>query len=297
MAPLDKKLFAGSSDLEPDDCKKLEIRNLNSEVRNSLTEHGWDGEGAGSVCLILSADNQKVERGVFVTVGKLGEFKEEAAKIWPSGSSRAMLAIKIPGADVFTFSEGGLVSDIIPQEKVEHGLYISQDNGPPSVMLEAEYEEFGIGGFCLKMLCSISKNSSARSGVQIRYTVMLFPMSKDKLLKKYDMAQHTAWPGLKIMEGEFPLLIKPATAWGCPILPLILAGTSFEQLPQLPSGEELRSAISGIMSGTAVAETSRSASSLLARWKRLAGHPEELAVKKGGLEWQKPQPLQNETGK
>jgi hypothetical protein len=297
MAPLDKKLFSGSGDLDPGDYGKLEIRNLTSEIRSRLTEYGWNGEGAGCVCLCLSADNQRVERGVFATVGKLGEFKEEAAKIWPNGSNRAILTIKIPGADIFTFSDGGLTSDIVPHDRVDHSLYISQDNGGPTLMLEPEYEEFGIGGFCLRMICGISKNSSAKSGVLIRYTVMLFPMEKEKMVKKYDMAQHTAWPGLKLLDGEIPLLIKTTAAWGSPILPLILTGTSLEQLPQFPSGEELRGAISSIMSGAAAAETSRSASHLLARWKRLAGHPQELVAKKSALDWPNPQPRQQETGK
>jgi hypothetical protein len=299
MPVLDKKLFAGTNELDPGECAKLEIKNLTSDVTDSLAEYGWNGEAAGCICLMTSADNERVERGTFMTVGTLGDYKEEASKVWQNGSTNATLVIKLKTASVFTFSEGGLVSDIIPQEKVEHCLYTSPEDGAgaPSVMLEAEYEEHGVKGFCLRLVCSLSKNSSVKNGVLIKYTVLLFPLEKEKLIQKYDAAQHTAWPGLKVMEGEFPLLVKTKTPWGCPIMPLILTGTSLEQAPQLPTAEELRNSICSIMGGGAQPETSRSASNLILRWRRLATHTDELVVKSSNVDWPKAQKRPNDTGK
>jgi hypothetical protein len=299
MPSLDKKLFAGTSEIDPGDYEKLEIKNLTSEILDKLTEHGWAGETAGCVCLLTSADNERIERGYFAAVGPLGEYREDASKVWQSGNARATLVIKLSNANVFTFSEGGLVSDIVPQEKIEHCLYVSHESGAgaPSVMLEAEYEEFGIKGFCLKMMCSLSKNSSVKNGVLVKYSVLLFPLEKDELLEKFDAAQHAAWPGMKVSEGELPLLIKARTPWGCPIWPLILTGTSLEQAPQLPRGDELRSAISHIMTRGALPETSKSASNLAARWRRLAANADELVTKQGNVDWPKAQQKPNETGK
>jgi hypothetical protein len=295
MPALDKKFFSGAGELDPGESAKLEIRNLTSDIEASLSEYGWKGEAAGCIGLTLSADNRRVERGVFITVGTVGSVKEDAARMWHGGSEKVTLSIKIKNAAVFTFSEGGLTSDIIPHDRFEYTFTAKNDTGPPTVVLEAEYEEFGISDFCMRMVCNVSRTSNLKDGINIKYTVLLFPAGKDDLLRRYDMAQNAAWPGYQVMEGDFPLLVRTTTTWGCPIMPLLLSGTSLEQQPHLPSGEELRMAISAIMRNSVAAEASKSAKNLLARWRKMAANPDELVPKKGPVEW--PTHLQSESGK
>jgi hypothetical protein len=136
-----------------------------------------------------------------------------------------------------------------------------------------------------------------KDGIQIKYTVLLFPVGKEELLRKYDMAQNAAWPGYQVLEGEMPLMVRAPTAWGCPILPLLLTGANLEHQPHLPSGEELRMAISSIIRNSVTVETSKSAKNLMTRWRRLAASPDELVAKKGAVEWPQHQIGQNDAGK
>ena len=66
------------------------------------------------------------------------------------------------------------------------------------------------------MTCVISKNSSARAGVMLKWTVLLFPEEKERMLELYEGAKSPAWPGLRMTEGELTMLPRPTTAWKCP---------------------------------------------------------------------------------
>jgi hypothetical protein len=181
MPPLDKKFFTGDNDIEPEECARLEIRNLSSDVEDCLKEFGWKGETAACVSLLLSADNTKVEGGQFIMVGPLSDYKEEAARIWPSCKEGVMLLIRCKSAaNVFSFSNGGLTSDIVSQERLEYAFYAQKEAGAGThtVILESEYDEYGIGDFCVRTVCSISKNSTVKDGVMLKYSMLLFPASR-----------------------------------------------------------------------------------------------------------------------
>jgi hypothetical protein len=198
---------------------------------------------------------------------------------------------------MFKFSQGGLTSDIVDQDRIQHAFYDHGEGGTPKVILEADYEAYGIGSFCVRALCGAAKSSSAKEGVNIRYSIVLFPVSKAELLQKYEGAKEAAWPGILTAEGECPMLIKAESAWGCPVWPVLLTGEDLMQQPRLPSGSELRMAIASVMMNAVAPETSRSVKSLLGRWRKLAANPEELVAKKSQPEWPRPQQRPNETGK
>jgi hypothetical protein len=165
------------------------------------------------------------------------------------------------------------------------------------VVLEAEYQEYGIGEFCLRLVCNVLKNSSVRDGVMIKYTLLLFPLGRERLLEKFPAAKEAAWPGLVMLEGECMLLAQPSAAWGSPAWPLLLTGTALERQAQLSDGDELRAAMGAVMANAAAPESSRAVKSLLTRWRKLAASPEELVPKKAAMEWPKPQQRPNEAGK
>jgi hypothetical protein len=143
-------MFAGDGELDPDKTVKLEIKNTNSDVNTCLSEYGWKGGAASCISLTLSADNRKVDRGAFITTGGLGEFKEDAARIWHGGNERVILVVKIKNAAVFTCSEGGLTSDIIPHDRLDFTFLEKGESGPTRVVLEADYAELGISDFCIR---------------------------------------------------------------------------------------------------------------------------------------------------
>ena len=159
MPELDKRLFGGSlADISPTDSGKIEVTNLTSSIDDNLKLAGWKGEACGCIGLTLSADNSRVERGILVVRGKLLEesLRIEANKLWADADENVVLTLSFPKAEVFTFNETGLSSDIIKREQIQHGFYIVEEDAAPSVVLEAEYEELGIRDFCMRMLCAPS---------------------------------------------------------------------------------------------------------------------------------------------
>ena len=68
---------------------------------------------------------------------------------------------------------------------------------------------------------------------------------------------------MRVMDGELAVWRRPATKWGCPILPFIMPGAPFEQLARLPASDEIRHVIATIMERGAVPETGRTGAALL----------------------------------
>jgi hypothetical protein len=289
---MDKALFSGGEELGKPEIKKCEIRNTTSDVGEKLKELGYKDKLAGCVCIGLSADNKRADTGCFTVRGVIEEkeIKIEAGKLWPAASNDTILSMKIPQAEIFRFGEGGLVSDYTPQSAMHYAYYEQQEGRNPSPILDAELEEKGIGKFCTRMICVISKKSSVKNGVILKYTVLLFPLARDKLLSDYAAARSGAWPGLRITEGELPLLPRPIDAWKCPVLPLILPGVPFNQNPDTPQSAELRRAVATIMARTVEPETARTGPALVARWQRLASNPEELTERQAAITWPKETP-------
>ncbi len=186
MAELEKNLFGGSRNLDAEEIKKLSVINFSTEVGARLAAHGWNREVSwASIGLFLSADNQLVEGGSFLVRGPVDgkQITVEADKIWPGADKRAALLLRFNDGAIFSFTEGGLVSDILGREAVTYSLVAIADNRQPAPILEANYEEWGFRGFSLRMLCTLSKKSSQKTGVIIKYTILLFPMDKKPMLE------------------------------------------------------------------------------------------------------------------
>jgi hypothetical protein len=92
------------------------------------------------------------------------------------------------------------------------------------------------------------------------------------------------------------VLPRPSEAWKCPILPLLWPGTPFDQLPVVPTGEEMRKAIGAIFSRSYEPNIYKTAASLAAKWDKLARDKEELGAKAGPVTWPKTKEMANETG-
>jgi hypothetical protein len=297
MPPLDKKLFAGDSGLTIDELKQVEVRNFHQDVIDRLKNCGWNGKAkCCCVGLTLSLDNKKVIQGAFLVKGDLNEkLTIEANKIWPSANSKVNLVLSFPNGEVFTFSEGDLGSDIVPQQAVEQAFYLTSEGRPPAVILEADYAEYGLGAFSLRMTCVLSKNSSEKAGVIVKYTVLLFPESKESLLADYALSQSAAWPGIRLTEGYLPLLPRPYTKWQCPVTPFVLAGVPLDEAS--PTSACLRRAVAAMMAKTVEPETARTGAAVLSKWLRLTSNPEDMLVKTGEVTWPQPKQPEPETGK
>jgi hypothetical protein len=249
------------------------------------------------VGLILTPDNRKVHAGALITRGKPenAELQLEAKNIWKEASAGTILTINLPSLDIFRFEDGGMSSEYVASEEVVHCFH-SLEGGALRPVLTARLPEQGVGGFCLRMVCQLSKSSTAITGVWLKFFLLAFPEKKESLLRNYPAAKSPAWPGLKLLEGEMAVLPRPSEAWKCPILPVLWPGTPFDQLPVTPSGEELRQAVGTIFSRSSEPSICKTLSSLASKWDKLSKEREELGVKAGPVTWPKPRDTAGETG-
>jgi hypothetical protein len=289
--------FGGDEDVDPDDLGKVEVNNFTIAVDRILQDvFDWDGGAIGAIGLTLSVDNSRVVSGTFITRGnpRLSEYAATCDQIWPEGPANIVLAIKIDSLAIFTFSRGGLWSDLIPAEKVNH-FYCDKTAASNAPILGTPAAR-GIGDFCLRMVCQVSGASSGRKGVVCKYMILLFPTGAEGLSSTPE-AQFGGWPGLKVGDGYFPLMPPPATKWQCPVLPFIRPGTPFAANDSAPASYRLRFSIAAVMSKAVQPETARTSASLMAKWEKIRTNPRELAEKTPATVWPTAAPFQEESGK
>jgi len=181
MKPLPKTLFSGSENIGEQDREKIFVNNFSDSVEKVLGDFFWDGKAAGAIGLTLSNDNKRVESGRFITTGTLVEksLKVAANEIWEDADESVILTIKLPRADIFKFTDGGLYSQYVDEESVTYYMHSIAEGKPPTPIPVQEKEEWQIGKFCLRQVCYVSKSSTARGGVFLTYVVLIFPTSKD----------------------------------------------------------------------------------------------------------------------
>ena len=106
MPPLDKRLFAGLGEFDPEEIAKGEIGNFTSDVTTKLKAFGWDGlSKCCSIGLALSPDNRRVEQGALLVRGILEDkLSIEANRIWGDARNGVGLVLKLKSGELFTFS-------------------------------------------------------------------------------------------------------------------------------------------------------------------------------------------------
>jgi hypothetical protein len=293
MAPADRALFGGGDEIDAEELAKLQILNKEEAVDEALKQFGWDGKGAGCIVLQLCADNSAATSGQFLVRGTLAseEFKTEAAKIWSSADAGLQLSINIPAGGNFKFSEGGMCSDFMGMEEIEHCITTGGRNG--QVVMHADYDTRGVGNFCIRLVCHLQK---AKSKILLGYTILLYPGSTEEVLEVSELAKSASWPGLKLVEGEMPLIPAAKSPWRCPTLPLLLTGTPWEDEMITPTAEEMRAKIGAIMSTSEPGEACKTRKALMTKWRRYANAPDEFTPRKGPMVWP-PQQRAIQTGR
>jgi len=289
MAPLDAELFRGAEgQIAQIDLLKCQVNNFQADVTNSLAQFGWDKKTlVATVGLALAADGSSVTSGRLVVKGKLEEkgYRCQANHIWPDADESVSLVIRVPRAEIFEFSEGGLFSDIVPSSDVHHSYFTTQDGKAPAPILPADLSEWDVGDFCVRMLCHLSRASTDKKKAVLKWTVVLYPMGKNELLQTWEGAQSPAWPGLRLGEGELHLWPPPTTPWGCPAVPMLATGRAATGSPVTPPTADIRAAIAAIMGKAVVPDIVKSGAVALKKWKRLASNPEELVAKNPSTTW------------
>ena len=287
MPAMDRALFEEGHAICDEDIKKLEVENCEDAIAEALRRFNWSGQAAGCLVLQLAPDNNSVAGGQFSVQGRLSkdDYKWEASKIWANAEAGLLLTLQVPDGSAFTFKEGGLASDYLDMQHIEH--CVTSTGRGAQLVLQSGYKDKGIGSFCLRLVCHVQK-ASARGGVTLGFSVLLFPGSKEEVLNISEWAKSPSWPGLKVVEGDMPLMPNPSAGWRCPTLPLLQTGTPWGAVISHPPMEEMRNKIAWIMGTSEPAETCKTRKALLGKWEKYANSPDEFSPKKSPLTWPKP---------
>jgi hypothetical protein len=287
MAPIDSSLFSGEDRIDREELAHLEVANTKEAVEAALKHFSWGGKAAGCIVLQLAADNLTVTSGRFTARGKLAkeEVKIEASKIWADVDAGLHLTLKIPDGGDFIFNEGGLCSDFLDMEGVDYCVTTSSRGG--QAVLHDDYSQRGVGSFCIRLVCHLQK-ATKKSGVTLGYAVLLYPGTANDVLETSDLAKNPSWPGLKMAEGEMAMLPNPRVAWRCPLLPLLMTGTPWEDDIITPPMEELRQKIAWIMHTSEPADHCKTRKALMGKWDKYSTNPDEFVTKRSPLSWPKP---------
>jgi hypothetical protein len=288
MAPVDKALLSGSEVIPIEDLQKLEIRNYSGAVDYALQQFKWNGRAAGCLVLQLSPDNADIAAGQFVARGRLAreDVKVEANKLWAEADNNTILTIKVPDGGAFTFGDGGLCSDYLDNDQLEY--QVGSGGRGSQTIPQAEYGEKGIGAFCVRMVCHLTR-VTVKSGVILTYTVLVFPGSAEEVESVSELAQSPSWPGLKLVDGELTLLPLATSKWGCPVIPLLLTGSPWEDECSHPPFKDMRTKIDWILTTSEPPDVCKTRKALLSKWQRYAQNPDEFVTRRSPLTWPKPQ--------
>ena len=270
MPVLDKKWFNPSGCITQQYATKLEIASLGNPVNHTLTGLGWDGTTpVATIGLELAPDNKSVRRAQFLLRGQLCSepVSRSAAAIWGEGVKDLTLKADVPDGSRFHFNNGTLASDPLACEEMKFYFTKAGEVVPPT-----EWPALGIRDFSLRCVAHLDKNSNKRDGPQLKYTVILIPLSVDELHQLEPASDSSAWPGFRLCEGSCRFF--PATdqsSWGEPICPLICRGSHVSDAPYLPTMEEIRFNIAAVMRTAKVAVPCKTANG----WRKQQRKAEE----------------------
>ena len=228
----------------------------------------WDGDAIVGVGLNLSPDNSKVVGGKVFLQGELLKSTKEvrANKLWEKVDRELKIKYSIEDAAILTFNSGTLVGDYIDCKDLSWQV-VEKKNGEVIELESVDYTARQIEEFCIRpYLIPLSVE-------RIKLRIMMYPASKDRLTADHPLSEKASLPGLELTTLELPLfpLTKQQSGkeWGCPLIPMILLRADSEDHPNLPSNNEIISAVAAIMRTVVVPDVKRDSRSLARAWKEI----------------------------
>jgi hypothetical protein len=282
MAPLDGKWFTGCDDLPELIAENLEVASLGQPVNAVLGRNGWDGKTVAGIGLELSADNKSIRSGQFFIRGPLSvdDGTYQASRLWDQAAKDIVVKMKFPHGGEFDFSEGSLASDYLEGEVIKLAV---ERNGQP--VPPADWPKLGIKPYTVRLVAYLDKMCN-KSEPKIKFTLLFFPDKKQHMEEISDAVRGPAWPGVKILEGNAELFPRaPTGGWGCPIYPVLCTGARFQVAPQLPTGAELRYAISRIMTTARLPVPCANSGTMRKKWQKLEQDPESYEERLPTVTW------------
>lgn len=295
MPDLPERMFGEAGVLPLSEYNRCWVNGEDSIV-SALSQSGWNGGAVCYILLNLSPDNLRVDRGRFAAKGlEERDLSIAASKIWQDADININLTVRMPSMESFIFGDGGLTSYYLDSKEIVHFFHKVSESGAQTPILSANIKDFGLGDFCIRLVCNVTSSSGVRNGVRIKYHVLLFPLSAEGVKNISAATQSPSWPGIRLGEGEMPLLPKSKVQWGCPVMPLLQCRVQLSDIAHTPKAADLRFAISEIMQRSGAPDAQKNAAATTAKWEKLAQDFSKFRDKPAPFSWPKsaaPEPLQ-----
>ena len=269
--------FKGTTELSLEQWRSLEVTGAASAPGRLATN--WGGSVLGFTICKLSNDNKAIDNVRFHLAGTIfdnGPHKATASSFWDNLTVTGTITFTIPqlNTSVFTFNEGGLTSDLLDSSAITTHWFLDGVPMSPEARTQA-----GIDGYSLR--CHITPKQVLTTGTWAAINITLFPLPKASLLEQNPLATHHNFPGFKLYSANaMPIGFQTAKVFnklncGSPILPGVLVGGDWDDLPHTPSTSELRSALAAVMRNVTPPDNRKGPDALAKAWEdlRSTGEP------------------------
>ena len=171
--------------------------------------------------LYLTPDNKAVANGKFFLTGKLYEDGSsiKADRLWPDVPPNLRFNRKIEEASILTFNTGTMVGDLLDLDSLDWFVTEEKPGLTPKVLTNKEKDAAGIGNFCARTFAQPIRPT------WLKINLVLFPLSKDELVREHKLATHKAFPGVEFKSEEVQFCpVNVGKKWGSPFLTLLMTG-------------------------------------------------------------------------
>ena len=280
--------FDNPSDLTLAELRALSLNAVN-DLPGFLAGVGWNLGAYGAFTLSLSPDNQRVLNGAFNLIGSLFNNRNyNAALYWPT-TTPVTLSLSLPDLSIFHFPNSSLVSNYVPSSALTHSF--NQNNVP---LPASSLVNLGITPFCIRAHIYPTTDSF------VKIILSLSPSDETRLQSLFPFHDDPRFPAIKLGTFEFPMGPSAATPplnrqWGFPIVPILLPGSPWLDSSSLPSGADLRFALSSMLSSATLPDSKQNFATYNQRCEYLLSvGPTGLKSKPPPIAWP-PAPLVSHT--
>lgn len=265
--------FKGTTELSLTQWRSLEV--VSSASAPELLLRNWSGNVTGFLTCQLANDHKSIRQMSFHLGGLLFEgdglrcsadaFFDES----PPPGVKFSFSIPPIQTSLFSFPNGSLTSALVDSSALKVSWY--KDD---AFLTPEQREEEGVPGFSVR--CHVIPKQVLGSGTWGAIHLTLLPLPKSTLLELHPLAAKPNYPCLKIYSGNsFPIGFKtsavfPDTDCGTPLVPALLTGGDWENLPHTPSTQALRAAIAATLRNVCLPDVRKEVKTVKKAWEDLA---------------------------
>ena len=253
--------FNGRRDLSARDCATLQANSVEEGINKVVP--GYNG-GITALTTAIITEN-RVSNFLFHTRGEMYADSTKSCKTSKFFNIQGhVLTVHSIDSKIFAFHQG-LSSDLVDSGKISFSI---RKDGTDSALDTEDLTALGFDGFSLKLIVVPTAE------IWAKFSLVLFPLGKAALLRKFPLAGDQRFPGLLLDSGHCRLSpgqgdILPQADWGNPILPILLSSTQFSDASGFPPSKDLRVGLATLLRRARRPVIKRDRATLAITWREI----------------------------